>query len=141
MNCNVLENVNPGLNLHLLPSIKRALHDMRLSITVQADANVLYVTFPKPTEESRKQLVRQAEKMFNDAKNKLGHVRDEHDRIRKRLEREGLEELGTDGERVVKKISVDDLRLAQNYLEGRMKEYLSKMETLVRNKQKELLDN
>lgn len=111
----------------VLPLIEKAIQASDLGINPQNDGRIIRLTFPQPTEERRKQLVKDVSKMGEDAKIALRQVR-----------RDAIEKLKT-----MKKnseITEDDLRDGENEIQKITDEFVKKVDEAVAAKEKEIME-
>lgn len=111
----------------VLPLIEKAIQASDLGINPQNDGRIIRLTFPQPTEERRKQLVKDVSKMGEGAKIALRQVR-----------RDAIEKLKT-----MKKnseITEDDLRDGENEIQKITDEFVKKVDEAVAAKEKEIME-
>ncbi|NLL16648.1 MAG: ribosome recycling factor [Clostridiales bacterium] len=111
----------------VLPLIEKAIQASDLGINPQNDGRIIRLTFPQPTEERRKQLVKDVSKMGEDAKIALRKVR-----------RDAIEKLKT-----MKKnseITEDDLKDGENEIQKITDEFVKKVDEAVAAKEKEIME-
>ncbi|CAM11850.1 Ribosome recycling factor [Candidatus Phytoplasma australiense] len=78
----------------LIPSIKKAILASDLGITPETDGVLLRLNFPKPTEERRKVLVKEVDKLSEQTKVAVRNIRrDANDKIKKLALTKDLEAL------------------------------------------------
>jgi ribosome recycling factor len=109
-----------------LKAIEKAIQQSDLGVNPSNDGEIIRMTFPELTEETRKSMV------------KLAHKRAEEGRVAvrnaRRHARQELEHLEKDGE-----ISKDDLDRAEKDLEKRTHEVVAEIDELLKHKEAELL--
>ncbi|HEV2894509.1 MAG TPA: ribosome-recycling factor, partial [Actinomycetota bacterium] len=88
---------------------------------------VIRLAFPQLTEERRKEYVKLAKHRAEEARTSIRNVR--------RHEKGELERLERDGE-----ISQDELRRAEQRLQGITDKYVAEVDTLLQHKERELLE-
>ena len=111
----------------VLPLIEKAIQASDLGINPQNDSRIIRLTFPQPTEERRKQLVKDVSKMGEGAKIALRQVR-----------RDAIEKLKT-----MKKnseITEDDLKDGENEIQKITDEFVKKVDEAVAAKEKEIME-
>jgi ribosome recycling factor len=111
----------------VLPLIEKAIQASDLGINPQNDGRIIRLTFPQPTEERRKQLVKDVSKMGEGAKIALRQVR-----------RDAIEKLKT-----MKKnseITEDDLKDGENEIQKITDEFVKKVDEAVAAKEKEIME-
>lgn len=74
----------------LIGPIERAINEANLGVTPQNDGIVIRVTLPIQTEERRKQLVKQAREMGEEAKVAVRNIRRDNNEHVKKLSKDGL---------------------------------------------------
>lgn len=119
-------NIQPW-DSSVLPLIEKAIQASDLGINPQNDGRIIRLTFPQPTEERRKQLVKDVSKMGEDAKIALRQVR-----------RDAIEKLKT-----MKKnseITEDDLKDGENEIQKITDEFVKKVDEAVAAKEKEIME-
>lgn len=151
--------VDPGANAHLIPDMTAAITASGLNVEIQKEAATIFLRLPKLTTEKRRELVKSAAKLTNETKNRMRESLSRHERILKRLDKEGLPVGGaasveadeepprsaparpTATGKGGRKLSSDDVKLANDFLIGRMKEFAARADALLKAKEKELMDN
>ena len=130
---------------------------MASTVEIQKEAASIFLRLPKLTTEKRRALVKSAAKLTNDTKNRMRESLSRHERILKRLDKEGLpvggfEPVEADEEaprsapaaaagKGGRKLSDDEVKLASDFLIGRMKEFAARADALLKAKEKELMEN
>ena len=110
-----------------IKAIEKAILTSPLGITPNVDKNLIRLVIPKPTEERRKELVKLASKKAEEVRISIRGAR------REALER--IKEL----EKKEKLISEDESERYQKEVEKIVKSYLSKVDQLFKEKEKEIL--
>ena len=105
-------------------SIEKAIRNSDLGINPANDGQVIRLAFPQLTQERRKEYVRLAK----EARTSIRNVR--------RHEKDALERLERDGD-----ISQDELRRAEQRLQGITDKYVAEVDTLLQHKERELLED
>src|SRR5258707_2435498 len=109
-----------------LKAIEKAIQQSDLGVNPSNDGEIIRMTFPELTEETRKSMV------------KLAHKRAEEGRVAvrnaRRHARQELEHLEKDGE-----ISKDDLDRAEKDLEKRTHEVVAEIDEMLKHKEQELV--
>ena len=108
-------------------SIEKAIRNSDLGINPSNDGQVIRLSFPPLTEERRKEYVRLARHRAEEARTAIRNVR--------RHEKDALERLERDGD-----ISQDELRRAEQRLQGITDKYVAEVDTLLQHKERELLE-
>ncbi|MDH4121677.1 MAG: ribosome recycling factor [Deltaproteobacteria bacterium] len=110
----------------ILKDVEKAINNASLGMTASQDGRLVRVPVPTPTEERRKELVKQVKKMGEDAKIAIRNVRrDANDRLKK-MEKE-------------KAISQDAERTAQDHVQAATDNHVKNIDKLVVDKDKELM--
>jgi ribosome recycling factor len=109
-------------------AIEKAIRNSDLGINPASDGQVIRLAFPQLTEERRKEYVRLAKHRAEEARTSIRNVR--------RHEKDALERLERDGE-----ISQDELRRAEQRLQGITDKYVAEVDTLLQHKERELLED
>ena len=110
-----------------LAAIEKAIRDSDLGVNPTNDGNVIRVAIPPLTEERRRELVKQAKSMGEDAKVSVRNVR--------RRAMEELHRIRKDGE-----AGEDEVGRAEKDLDKVTHNYVGQIEELVKNKEGELLE-
>ena len=108
-------------------AIEKAIRNSDLGINPASDGQVIRLAFPQLTEERRKEYVKLAKHRAEEARTSIRNVR--------RHEKDALERLERDGE-----ISQDELRRAEQRLQGITDKYVAEVDTLLQHKERELLE-
>lgn len=111
----------------VLPLIEKAIQASDLGINPQNDGRIIRLTFPQPTEERRKQLVKDVSKMGEDAKIAIRQVR--RDAIDK------LKSMKKNSE-----ITEDDLKYGESEVQKITDEFVKKVDDAVAAKEKEIME-
>ncbi len=110
-----------------LGAIEKAILQADLGLNPSNDGKLIRIPIPPLTEERRKQLVKKVHGLVEEARTAIRHVRrDANDEI-KRLEKDG-------------KLSQDDGRRSLEEIQKKTDRYTSEIDTLCKNKEKELLE-
>ena len=110
-----------------LKPIEKAIQASDLGVNPSNDGAVIRITFPELTGERRKELVKVAKKLAEDARVAVRNTR--------RHIRQELEHQATDGD-----ISDDELNRIEKDLEKVTHDVVAEVDTLLTHKEKELLD-
>ena len=111
----------------MMGEIENAIRNSDLGVNPTNDGQVLRVTIPQLTEERRRDLVKVAKSKGEDAKIAIRNIR------RKGMENLGkIQKAGEAGE--------DEVKAAEKDLEKVTANYVSQVDALVENKEKELLE-
>lgn len=111
----------------MMGEIENSIRNSDLGVNPTNDGQVLRVTIPQLTEERRRDLVKVAKSKGEDAKIAIRNIR------RKGMENLGkIQKAGEAGE--------DEVKAAEKELEKVTAQYVSQVDALVENKEKELLE-
>ncbi|MFL6250107.1 MAG: ribosome recycling factor [Actinomycetes bacterium] len=108
-------------------AIEKAIRNSDLGINPASDGQVIRLAFPQLTAERRKEYVKLAKHRAEEARTAIRNVR--------RHEKGELERLERDGD-----ISQDELRRAEQRLQGITDKYVAEVDTLLQHKERELLE-
>lgn len=111
----------------VLSLIEKAIQSSDLGINPQNDGRIIRLVFPQPTEERRKQLVKDVSKMGEDAKIAIRQIR--RDAIEK------LKSMKKNSE-----ITEDDLKYGESEVQKITDEFVKKVDDAVAAKEKEIME-
>lgn len=106
-----------------LGDIERAIQASDLGLNPSNDGAVIRLAFPSLTEERRRDLIRVARHMAEEGRVSIRNIR--------RSTRDDLNELGE---------SEDDIRRAEKQLQGHHDRFIARVEEILQNKERELLE-
>lgn len=109
-----------------IPAIEKAIGAAQLGLNPQSDGVVVRVPVPALTEERRKELVKQAHELGEEARIGIRQARREANDLLKEAERD-------------KEISEDDLERGRAQVQKVHDEYVAKADELVKRKESEIL--
>lgn len=110
----------------LLKAVEKAILQSNIGLTPSNDGNVIRLVFPDMTEERRRELVKQAKKMGEEAKVAVrNHRREAMDVIKKA--------------KTAKELSEDEASGCEADVEKVVSGYMSKLEAIISAKEKELM--
>jgi ribosome recycling factor len=107
--------------------IEKAIRNSDLGINPANDGQVIRLAFPPLTEERRKEYVKLTKHRAEEARTAIRNVR--------RHEKDAMERMEKDGE-----ISQDELRRAEQRLQGLTDKYVGEVDTMLQHKERELLE-
>ena len=108
--------VQPFEKKHIV-LIERAIMEANLGTSQQNDGVVIRVSVPVPTEERRKQLVKQAKQMGEEAKVAVRNIRKEKNEQLKGLKKEGIsEDIIKSGETEIQKLTDSHIGMIDSHL-------------------------
>jgi ribosome recycling factor len=111
----------------LLPAIEKAIRTSDLDLNPQNDGKIIRIPIPELTEERRRELVKHVKKTAEEFRvSQRGHRRDAI---------EMLKELNKE-----KEITDDDLKKGQEQIEHLTKEYVEKVDALLKSKEEEIME-
>ncbi len=110
----------------LLKEIEKAIQKAEIGINPNNDGKVIRLVFPELTEERRKELVKDIKKMAEDSKIALRNIR-----------RDGIEEYKA--KQKASEITEDDLHSAEEDIQKLTDKYVGQVETVIDNKEKEIM--
>ena len=128
-NVNTLDARTLVINLwdkSLLKSVEKAILQSNIGITPTNDGNVIRLSFPELTEESRRNLAKQAKKMGEDAKVAVRNVR--------REAMDGIKKMKNN-----KELSEDEAADAEAEVEKQVKKVVEEVDKLVEAKAKDIM--
>lgn len=105
-----------------LKDIEKAIFDSDLGYTPNNDGETIRIVIPALTEERRKELTKQVKKMAEDAKISIRNIR--HDGIEEAKKMEAPE---------------DEVKGAEDRIQNLVNEYNKKIDTILKEKEQELL--
>lgn len=110
-----------------LAAIERAILQADLGLNPSNDGKLIRIPIPPLTEERRKQLVKRVHALAEEARTAIRHARREANEEIRRLEKDG-------------EISQDDARRALDEVQKKTDRYIGEVDTLSKNKERELLE-
>ncbi len=111
---------------NLVKDIEKAILASDIGITPTSDGKVIRLVFPQPTEERRRELVKDAKKLGEEGKVSIRAVR--RDSIDKYKKMEKAHE-----------ITEDDLKESESEIQKLTDEYCKKIDVIVADKEKEIM--
>ncbi|MBQ9081497.1 MAG: ribosome recycling factor [Clostridia bacterium] len=128
-NVNTLDARTLVINLwdkSLLKAVEKAILQSNIGVTPTNDGNVIRLSFPELTEETRKNLAKQAKKIGEDAKVAVRNVRrDAMDKIKKM--------------KTAKELSEDEASATEADIEKEIKKAIESVEKLIDAKTKDIM--
>ena len=110
----------------LLKDIEKALHASDLGVSPSSDGKVIRLTFPQPTEESRKALTKDVKKKGEDAKVAIRNIRRDAIDAFKKQEK-------------AKEITQDDIKGLEDQIQKLTDKFVASIDTVVEDKNKEIM--
>ena len=111
----------------IIPDIEKAILKSDLGLTPANDGKMIRINIPPLTEERRKQLVKMVKKKAEEAKVAVRNVRRDANEELKRLEKD-------------KHVSEDIVKKSQEEIQKLTDSYISKVDEVVANKEKEIME-
>lgn len=108
----------------ILSAVEKAISASDLGITPTNDGTAIRLPFPKPTEERRRELVKECKELTEDARISLRNIRRDID---KKIERD-------------EELSEDDSRREQAQIQKITDSYVSKVDELLKTKEAEVME-
>ena len=108
-------------------NIEKALRDADLGVNPSNDGNIIRCILPQLTEERRKEYIKMARGLGEDAKVSIRNIR--------RTAKEGIEKLVKDGD-----VGEDEGSRAEKDLESTTKKYVDTIDEVLKSKETELLE-
>jgi len=110
-----------------LGDIEKAIQKADLGITPSNDGNIIRITIPPLTEERRKELAKLVKKYSEDAKVAVRNIRRDANDDLKKLEKNG-------------EMTEDELRSSTEDVQKLTDEYVSKIDEITKDKEKEIME-
>jgi len=111
---------------NMIASIEKAILTANLGLTPSNDGNLIRIPFPALTEERRKEQVREVKKFGEDSKISIRNIRRDKNDLVKKSEKN-------------KEISEDESKKFQAEIQKVTDEYISQIDVIISDKEKELL--
>ncbi|MBN6887195.1 ribosome recycling factor [Cytobacillus horneckiae] len=111
----------------VLADIEKAILKSDIGLTPTSDGNLIRLSIPQLTEERRKELVKVVKKESEEAKVAVRNIRRDGNDDLKKLEKNG-------------EITEDDLRGYSDDIQKTTDEYISKIDSITKDKEKEILE-
>lgn len=111
----------------ILPDIEKAIMKSDLGLMPTNDGKLIRLAFPPLTEERRKELVKVAKRVAEEAKVAIRNIRRDGNDFIKELEKE-------------KEISEDDLKKGQEEVQKITDSYIAKVDDILAHKEKEIME-
>ena len=112
---------------NMIPEIEKAIMKSDLGINPTNDGKVIRLVFPELTEERRKELVKLANKMGEDAKIAI--------RMARRNANDQIKKLKKNSE-----ITEDEQKMGENEIQKITDEYVKKVDNMIKEKEKEIME-
>ncbi len=108
-----------------VPNIEKALKEADLGAQPQTEGNIIRITLPPLTEQRRKELVKKAGKMAEQARIAIRNIRHEALKELDKLKKEGFSE--------------DEIKRAKDQIDKITQKYVKEVDELLKAKEKEIL--
>ena len=112
---------------NLIPEIEKAILKADLGLNPASDGQLIRLVFPPLTEERRKDMVKQVKRMGEDAKVSVRNARRDANDTLKKLEKD-------------KDISEDDLKRGEKEVQDVTDDYVSRIDQVIADKEKDLME-
>lgn len=110
-----------------LAEIEKSIQKSDLGLTPVNDGKVVRINLPTPNEERRKEMVKQAKKMAEEARVTVRNIRRDSNELIKKIQKEGT-------------LSEDDLRKGETEIQKLTDQFISQLDQLLAHKEKEILE-
>lgn len=110
----------------MIPAIEKAIFGANLGVTPTNDGNFVRLNFPSLTEDKRKDIAKEIKKIGEDAKVVLRNARRDYNDAVKKAEKD-------------KKISEDESKKIQTEIQNITDKFTKEIDTVIANKEKEVL--
>ena len=109
-----------------LKEMEKAILASDLGITPTNDGKMIRIVFPQPTEERRKELVKQVQKMGEDAKVAIRNIRRDANDLAKKNKKDG-------------ELTEDEQKDAEKAIQTLTDKYIKEIDVITANKEKEIM--
>ena len=110
-----------------LKAMEKAILASDLGITPTNDGKIIRIVFPQPTEERRKELVKQVQKMAEDGKVAVRNIRRDANDLCKKMKKDG-------------EMTEDEQKAAEKSIQDITDKYVKNVETVTAKKEKEIME-
>lgn len=110
----------------LIKEIEKAIQTSDIGINPSNDGKVIRLLFPQPTEERRKELVKESKKYGEDAKIAIRNIRRDFIEKFKKMEKN-------------REITEDDLKTTEADIQKMTDNYIKEVDTVISDKEKEIM--
>ncbi len=111
----------------VIKDIEKAIQKANLGLTPSSDGKIIRISIPPLTEERRKELVKQVNRICEEYRVAVRNIRREANEMLKELKKEG-------------QASEDDVYRAQDRVQKLTDKYIEKIDSLFKEKEKEILE-
>ena len=109
-----------------LKAMEKAILASDLGITPSNDGKVIRLVFPQPTEERRKELVKQVMKMGEDAKVAIRNIRRDANDLCKKMKKDG-------------EMTEDEQKISEKSIQDLTDKYIKDVDAVTSKKEKEIM--
>ena len=109
-----------------LKEMEKAILASDLGITPTNDGKMIRIVFPQPTEERRRELVKQVQKMGEDAKVAVRNIRRDANDLAKKMKKDG-------------EMTEDEQKTSEKSIQDLTDKYIKEIDTVTANKEKEIM--
>ena len=109
-----------------LKAMEKAILASDIGITPTNDGKIIRLVFPQPTEERRRELVKQVQKMGEDAKVAIRNVRRDANDLAKKMKKDG-------------ELTEDDVKNAEKAIQDITDKYIKNVDAVSSKKEKEIM--
>ena len=109
-----------------LKEMEKAILASDVGITPTNDGKVIRLVFPQPTEERRRELVKQVQKMGEDAKVAVRNIRRDANDVSKKMKKDG-------------ELTEDELKAAEKSIQDITDKYIKNVDAVTAKKEKEIM--
>ena len=113
-------------DVSLIKEIEKAIQASDVGINPANDGKVIRLLFPQPTEERRRELVKDSKKYGEDTKIAIRNIRRDNIEKYKKMEKNH-------------EITEDDLKGSENEIQKMTDEYIKKVDAIISEKEKEIM--
>ena len=109
-----------------LKEMEKAILASDLGITPTNDGKMIRLVFPQPTEERRRELAKQVQKMGEDAKVAVRNIRRDANDVSKKMKKDG-------------ELTEDELKAAEKSIQDLTDKYIKNVDAVTAKKEKEIM--
>jgi ribosome recycling factor len=109
-----------------LKAMEKAILASDVGITPTNDGKIIRLVFPQPTEERRRELVKQVQKMGEDAKVAVRNIRRDANDASKKMKKDG-------------ELTEDELKNAEKSIQDLTDKYIKNVDAVTAKKEKEIM--
>jgi ribosome recycling factor len=113
-------------DMSTLKAIEKAILASDIGITPANDGRVIRLVFPQPTEERRKELAKQIQKMGEDAKVAIRNIRRDANDLCKKLKKDG-------------EMTEDEQKTSEKSVQDLTDKYIKEIDAVTAKKEKEIM--